>query len=212
MAVAYLSLTVLPIRHATFSETILTHDACRSLVARVEDAWAKQQFTLDSTPTKNTKDNNQTSMTLADSVRAGSRSDDFKLVLHAQELRDAVGKAAYDTLVAMLNRSERLQEPSAQSKLTAVPDVIVLRRTQATHRWIGFHTDRALRTVQVPLMSDSKCVGGQLVFACPDGTWLPVARKAGVPIAHDGHVVHGVSKLEAGTRYGLFLLREVERN
>ncbi len=89
----------------------------------------------------------------------------------------------------------------------AAPDAIAVRRTEATGRWIGFHTDRAARTVQVPLADDGSCTGGRLLFAGPDGALVTVPRGAGRILAHDGDAVHGVTRLTAGTRYGLFVLR-----
>ena len=63
--------------------------------------------------------------------------------------------------------------------------------------------------MQVPLSGDDDgtCVGGHLAYAGADGTLLLPRRVAGAIIAHDGDVVHGVTRLDAGTRYGLYALR-----
>jgi hypothetical protein len=62
--------------------------------------------------------------------------------------------------------------------------------------------------MQVPLSDDNACVGGRLVFLGPDGSVCQPQRAAGVPLVHDGCVVHGVTRLDAPSlRYGLFALR-----
>jgi predicted 2-oxoglutarate/Fe(II)-dependent dioxygenase YbiX len=48
-------------------------------------------------------------------------------------------------------------------------------------------------------------VGGALGFATPDGIQYP-ARPAGCATAHDNNIVHGVSPIESGIRYGLFAM------
>ena len=65
-----------------------------------------------------------------------------------------------------------------------------------------------LHPPQVPLTSDSEIKGGRLVFLGNDGAVDEVERKAGVPLTHNGGVVHGVSRLDApSVRYGLFAMR-----
>ena len=39
------------------------------------------------------------------------------------------------------------------------PGALVVRRTAATGKWVGFHTDAAGWTAQVPLSADAACVG-----------------------------------------------------
>ncbi len=85
------------------------------------------------------------------------------------------------------------------------PDAIAVRRTEALGRWIGWLTDDAARALSVPLSDlGSACVGGVLLFAGADGT---PARRAGTLLAHNGNAVHGVTRLDAGTRYCLYALR-----
>ena len=128
-------------------------------------------------------------------VLSGSRSYDFRLVLRAQ-LAAVVGAPALDAIDAAL-----LQDRAPTASIT-----YVVRRTEAQQRWIGWHTDTAQRTVQVPLSDDTACVGGHLVFARADGAVVRAVRRAGTVLAHDGELVHGVTRLVAGTRYGLFAL------
>ena len=91
--------------------------------------------------------------------------------------------------------------------------VFVLRRTQAQEeapKWINFHFDTAGATAQVPLTggggAGSGGAGGRTVFALPTGQLLAPERVAGRVVAHHGDVAHGVTRHEAGTRYGLFAL------
>lgn len=61
--------------------------------------------------------------------------------------------------------------------------------------------------MQVPLNSDSEYKGGRLIYAC-DGKLCILQRRVGTVTVHDDQVVHGVSKLEEGVRYGLFFLKK----
>ena len=72
--------------------------------------------------------------------------------------------------------------------------------------WIGFHYDKAGATAQVPLGGGGDAVGGRTLFALPCGRLLAPERVAGRVVAHHGDVAHGVTRHEAGTRYGLFAL------
>jgi hypothetical protein len=46
-----------------------------------------------------------------------------------------------------------------------------------------------------------------LVFLARDGTAAVAPRETGVLLGHRGDEVHGVTRLVAGRRYGLFVLR-----
>ena len=61
--------------------------------------------------------------------------------------------------------------------------------------------------LQVPLTSDEAGNGGQLVFLLGSGAVQVVPRQAGTAVGHHGDAVHGVPRLVAGHRYGLFVLR-----
>ncbi len=65
-----------------------------------------------------------------------------------------------------------------------------------------FHTDYSRKTMQVALNDDF--TGGQLVFATGEGFFVP-PRPAGTATVHKSQQVHGVAKLEADIRFGLFL-------
>ena len=129
---------------------------------------------------------------LAAAVAAACCRDDFKLLLQPAALAASIGEGAAEALAAALG---------------GPPHAIALRRTAATGRWINLHTDAAGATVQVPLSGDEACEGGRLVFAEAGGALRSPARTPGVPLAHSGDQVHGVTRLLRGVRYGLFLLR-----
>lgn len=61
--------------------------------------------------------------------------------------------------------------------------------------------------MQVSLNSDSDYKGGKLIYACNGKLSIP-KRSIGTVTVHDDQIVHGVSKLEEGVRYGLFFLRK----
>ena len=50
--------------------------------------------------------------------------------------------------------------------------------------------------------------GGRLVYLTRRGECVRPARFSGMATVHNNRIVHGVSRLESGTRYGLFLLVE----
>ena len=120
---------------------------------------------------------------------------DFKLSLRWEELEAAVGGV------------------SALEELTAhVPielgdfNEIKLRRCCARGQCINMHLDHSLRTVQVALNSDRTYDGGRLVYVSKHGSHVP-ERQAGTVTVHDNTIVHGVSRMGRGVRYGLFFLR-----
>jgi large subunit ribosomal protein L40e len=83
-------------------------------------------------------------------------------------------------------------------------DTIKLRRVEAHGMCVPFHTDYSRRTMQVALNSEDDYAGGRLVFATAAGFEMP-RRPAGTACTHTFEVVHGVTAMESGTRYSLFL-------
>jgi len=133
----------------------------------------------------------------AAAVRAGSTRADFKLVLGAREARRALGAGALAALGAALR--------AVGGGAAAAAPTLVLRRTAPPPggAWIGFHSDAAGATAQVPL-GDARAEGGALVYALPCGELRAPARAPGVVLAHHGDVAHGVTRLARGRRYALF--------
>jgi len=87
-------------------------------------------------------------------------------------------------------------------------DEIWLRRVQMDgmeHKGINWHVDHSTRTMQVALNGDSEYKGGKLVFAY-NGRILEPKREPGTATIHNHRVVHGVTPLKSGPRFGLFFL------
>eukprot|EP00756_Hemistasia_phaeocysticola_P010257 Hpha_TRINITY_DN15002_c1_g3::TRINITY_DN15002_c1_g3_i3::g.125214::m.125214 len=132
---------------------------------------------------------------LAAAAREGNTPWDVRLVVGRGVIEAVVGAEA----VTALDAAVALGEGSAGSGEV----VYVLRRTEAQERWIGFHTDTARRTAQIPLNDPEAYVGGRLVFAHADGTTSCPTRTAGTILSHAGNVVHGVTAICTGRRYSL---------
>ena len=131
-------------------------------------------------------------MALADRHHTGER--DFKWELTLSELRRHVGANTVAQLQALFGVDV--------SK-------VKLRRTEARNggACINFHTDVALKTLQVPLNDESEYEGGRLVYCSAEGMVWP-SRRAGSATVHNNTIPHGVSAHKVGVRYGLFLLQD----
>mmetsp|Transcript_21773 Transcript_21773/g.60520 ORF Transcript_21773/g.60520 Transcript_21773/m.60520 type:complete len:332 (-) Transcript_21773:161-1156(-) len=127
---------------------------------------------------------------------ADDEADDLKLSLTESELSALVGEQVVADLKAV---------PGFPLDFTAIK----LRRCQAAGKCINFHTDVSTYTLQVSLNSDEEYVGGKLVYVNGDGVHF-VARSAGSATLHGADILHGVTELVSGTRYGLFFLVEDE--
>ncbi len=124
---------------------------------------------------------------------SGSKEvDDLKIELFKAQLVNMIGESAVNELEAAF--ADRYDE-------------ILIRRCQAHGKFINFHTDVSLRTMQVALNGDDDYLGGRLVFACKGKLYSP-KRACGTVTIHENDIVHGVSMFEAGIRYGLFFLKK----
>ena len=122
---------------------------------------------------------------------------DFKLPLTCESLGQCLGAAKLNRLSAFFEQN------LPGSSFTE----IILRRTQPHKDYcIGFHKDHSLATLQVPLNDDF--VGGNLVYLDqPNRRIVQPRRPPSSATLHNNAVVHGVTKLEQGVRYALFLLQ-----
>ena len=59
---------------------------------------------------------------------------------------------------------------------------------------------------QVALNGDGDYEGGRLVYLTGNGVFRTPPRPAGTTTIHNCGIVHGVTKMGWGVRYGLFLL------
>ena len=124
---------------------------------------------------------------------AGAVADvDFRLPLTSVELSALLGAKSFARLLALFGGRA---------------DEIVVRRMAAAGRCIPFHTDSSLRVMQVPLNDDSTYGGGRLVFVAPGGRLVAPPRPAGSATIHDNQIVHGVTTMTHGVRYGLYFLQ-----
>ena len=94
--------------------------------------------------------------------------DDLKIDLTRDQLVSYIGSGAVEELEATFDQRY---------------DVILIRRCQAHWKFINFHTDFSLRTMQVALNSDSEYSGGNLVFAI-GGNLVTPKRPAGTVSIH----------------------------
>jgi hypothetical protein len=61
--------------------------------------------------------------------------------------------------------------------------------------------------MQLAVNGDNEYYGGRLIYLNKEKMIAP-SRPAGAITIHNNQIVHGVSKLESGTRYGLFFLKK----
>eukprot|EP00747_Dinoflagellata_sp_TGD_P182257 gnl/TRDRNA2_/TRDRNA2_36440_c0_seq1.p1 gnl/TRDRNA2_/TRDRNA2_36440_c0~~gnl/TRDRNA2_/TRDRNA2_36440_c0_seq1.p1 ORF type:complete len:335 (+),score=64.53 gnl/TRDRNA2_/TRDRNA2_36440_c0_seq1:81-1007(+) len=115
---------------------------------------------------------------------------DLKLRISENELTEVIGTDAFEGLRQLFG---------------AEVDMLYLRRTEACGQCINFHKDVSKRTLHLALNDHTDYVGGRLAYITPDGLEFPV-RPSGCATIHDNTIVHGVTPLESGVRYGLFLL------
>ena len=77
-------------------------------------------------------------------------------------------------------------------------DEIILRRCCAYGKFISFHTDCSLKTMQVALNDEDEYGGGRLTFLTSAGGPEAPHRAAGTVTIHGNDIVHGVSELTSG--------------
>ena len=91
---------------------------------------------------------------------------------------------------------------------------LALRRTEGpVDGCIDFHTDanshadyKATHTVQIALNDDTEYDGGRLCYFSSQGGLIVPSRPAGTLTSHSAVVLHAVTKLHSGIRYGLFVV------
>ena len=118
--------------------------------------------------------------------------EDFKCNILRRELISLMGQEFYDKLIGLFNDKF---------------DEILIRRCCAYGKFINFHTDVSLKTLQLALNDETEYEGGRLMYLI-DGKVNVPPRTAGSITIHHNDIVHGVTKLHSGTRYGLFLLKK----
>ena len=118
------------------------------------------------------------------------KDKDLKLQLTNDELEELIGKSSFNTLDRLMDGTH---------------DTVLLRRCMEHGKFIKFHKDYSFKTLQVPLNKEYQ--GGRLVYMTKRGLEFP-DRTAGTYTRHANDIAHGVTCLESGVRYGLFLLQK----
>mmetsp|Transcript_29618 Transcript_29618/g.43671 ORF Transcript_29618/g.43671 Transcript_29618/m.43671 type:complete len:243 (-) Transcript_29618:159-887(-) len=185
---------------------LLSDEQCGTVKAFADTLYEQQKFKVD----------DDDSVIEIVSQAAGGKGDivccydnhracrrDFKILISAMELEELIGWESIQDLYSVF---------STQTNGTGV-SAILIRRVEADGEHIAFHIDSAHSYVlQVPINSeDVDYSGGKLAFLNSEGIHYP-PRPAGSAVLHDGQkIVHGVTKLESGIRYGLFLIHDPYR-
>jgi len=117
--------------------------------------------------------------------------NDFQISVSCAKLEDILGQVQVQKILDFFN---------------GPVSVIKLRRVSLVGQCINFHTDFSLRTMQIPLNGDF--FGGDLIYLTDDGNVVKPKRPPGSATIHDCTIVHGVTCIQSGVRYGLFLLQE----
>lgn len=191
------------------SAVIIAPALRKTLISRVDTAWDAVWHAPTSATTPAPLPTPTLISVTAAGVLAGSSRDDFKIVLCAMKARAVLGSATLEeisaALAAVSSATRRASRRPPCARLRRLPSVGQGQGRAPRARGFIFHVDVAAATVQLPL-GDAGACGGALLFALPDGRLLAPPRTPGVVLAHNGDVVHGVTRLERGTRYALYAL------
>jgi hypothetical protein len=150
--------------------------------------------------------------------------NDFKLTLTVKDLNDVIGEQVTSQLLHYFSHESFLESSSTSfsspqlQRYESGPvgkekeqgrhvDQIIVRRSAIQSQCIPFHTDFAVRTMQISLTSPGECEGGRLVYLSNDRCVLP-KREVGIITIHENDIVHGVTEMLWGLRYGLFMLQK----
>jgi hypothetical protein len=119
-----------------------------------------------------------------------------KLKITASELKSLIGFEAVKSLVDFY--SEHTGGAPVNS--------IILRRLRANSQHVPYHLDVHNYILQVPL--NDVYTGGKLVLLNENGTFYPSREVGSATLMDASRLVHGVSKLTSGVRYGMYLLND----
>jgi hypothetical protein len=127
---------------------------------------------------------------LIDQEYEKNKSNDVMICLSKNELLDYITEETYNNIKIIFKNSI---------------DTIKIRRVIGDKKIINFHTDYSQKTMQIALNDENEYKGGKITFINNDKTFFQPNRNAGSYTIHNSGIVHGVSKLEDGVRYSLFL-------
>lgn len=128
---------------------------------------------------------------------------EYQVNLSLETLSGLVGK---DKLAALLKMPEALGAPAdlAAGDLYERIEIFLRIYSPQTRPYIAFHSDTCTYTVNIALNDDDSVEGGKLL-ALNDAALTALPRAEGTAILHAGNLVHGVTKIEKGTRFSLIL-------
>jgi len=121
---------------------------------------------------------------------------DFRLELTQEQLAEIAGQHAAEAVV---------KSCSSLKPQTVAPRIVARRVSASSGSSAGcirWHRDVATATVNIPLNSESCYDGGRLQFMVNNEIDQP-HRNVGSAAIFDDTVLHGVTELVSGTRYGL---------
>lgn len=140
----------------------------------------------------------------------------------AEELADFKYEVSMDLLKAIVSNRDvnslrhddeeddfiaQVIQPRVEYHFGARIDKIVIRRSCAYGKHINFHIDYALKTMQIALNEDTdNYEGGKLVYIS-GGKLMSPKRPFMSAIIHTNNIVHGVTEMVSGVKYGLFFLK-----
>jgi len=128
---------------------------------------------------------------------------EYQVDLSIEDLTALLGR---DTVTTLLKLPERLGAPAglATEELYDRIHIFLRMYSPQTRPYIAFHADTCAYTVNIALNNDNGFDGGRLL-ALQGSTLTAPSRRVGTAILHAGTLVHGVTKIERGTRYSLIL-------
>ena len=128
---------------------------------------------------------------------------EYQVNLSVEGLTELLGR---DKVAALLKMPEALGAPSglAARDLYERIEIFVRMYSRRTRPYIAFHSDTCSYTVNIALNDDGSFDGGKLLVMNGAALKAP-PHSLGTAILHAGNLVHGVSKIERGTRYSLIL-------
>jgi len=135
---------------------------------------------------------------------------EYQVNLSVEGLTTLLG---HDRVAALLKLPEALGAPAdrAATDLYERIDIFLRIYSPETRPYISFHSDTCSYTVNVALNDEGSFEGGELLALNGSGLKAP-SREVGTALLHAGNLVHGVTRIERGTRYSLILFfhREAE--
>lgn len=125
---------------------------------------------------------------------------------NSDELSDFKLEIALETLAEIQDADIFVLE-WLRNTFAARIDKVVIRRSCCYGKHINFHVDSALKTMQVALNSrGDDYEGGKLVYIVKNRLLIP-KRSLGSIFIHRNDILHGVTEMVRGVKYGLFFLK-----